>query len=347
MSLLLEVEGLSCAYQDHVITRDISFSVAPGQIACLLGPSGCGKTTVLRAIAGFSSVHQGTIALGGNLISSPSATLAPEKRQMGMVFQDYALFPHLSVADNIAFGLNGLSSAEKRSRAAEMLKLVRLPDLSDRYPHELSGGQQQRVALARALAPKPKLLLMDEPFSNLDTDLRQQLSLEVRDILKQQKIAAIVVTHDQQEAFTIGDQVGILAEGSLQQWAPPQELYHQPINAMVAGFVGKGELFRGQCLTETRVETELGVLEFAEPFCLPVGKQVDLFFRPSDLRPVSGGSGAVVKSSEFLGESIRYRLQLNSGREVESLCFDASQLAVGEAVGLKVSVHRPIVFDVA
>ena len=229
MSSLLDVRSLSCGYQNQVIVSSLDFSVGEGEIACLLGPSGCGKTTVLRAVAGFSPVFGGEISLEGKTISSAEFTLVPEKRGMGMVFQDYALFPHLTVGENIRFGLGKTAGRNQKQRIVEMLDLVRLPDLSKRYPHELSGGQQQRVALARALAPQPKLLLMDEPFSNLDTDLRQQLSIEVKDILKQQGIAAIVVTHDQQEAFAIGDKVGILADGELQQWGSPQELYHHPV----------------------------------------------------------------------------------------------------------------------
>jgi len=343
MSALLSVNALQVGYQNQVIVSDLSFSVGHGEIVGLLGPSGCGKTTVLRAVAGFSPVFGGEIQLADKVISSATGTLPPEKRGMGMVFQDYALFPHLTVGENIRFGL-GKKAQNADKRINEMLDLVRLPDLSKRFPHELSGGQQQRVALARALAPKPKLLLMDEPFSNLDTDLRQQLSLEVRDILKQQEIAAIVVTHDQQEAFAIGDKVGILAHGSLQQWDTPQALYHTPSNALVAGFVGKGELFSGRCLNEFCVETELGSLEFAEPCCAKAGDEVELFIRPADLKPVVGGNGAEVRSLEFLGEATRYMLQLNNGRTIEAMAREPLNIRQGDAVGVQVAVHKPIVF---
>ncbi|MCV6587841.1 MAG: ABC transporter ATP-binding protein [Marinobacterium sp.] len=351
MEALLHVEDLSCAYDDHLIVEGVNFSVNRGEITCLLGPSGCGKTTVLRAIAGFSPVHKGCISMSGEEVSSAEHTRVPEHRKMGMVFQDYALFPHLSVSDNICFGLKGLSSTEQQARVAELLALVRLsPEQARRYPHELSGGQQQRVALARALAPKPQLLLMDEPFSNLDTDLRTQLSLEVRDILKAQGIAAIVVTHDQQEAFAISDRVGILAEQTLQQWATPRELYHEPVNAMVAGFVGKGELFTGRCETATRVQSdELGLLEFAEPFCMPEGNEVQLFIRPADLLPVeveSGSACATVLGQEFLGAATLYQLQLDSGRVIEAEARVPLSIDNGERVGVSVSVHRPIAFGI-
>lgn len=351
MESLLRVEELSCAYDDHLIVEGVSFTVNRGEIACLLGPSGCGKTTVLRAVAGFSPVRAGTVSMAGEAVSTAEYTQVPEHRQMGMVFQDYALFPHLSVSDNICFGLKGLSRSEKQARVAELLTLVRLsPEQAERFPHELSGGQQQRVALARALAPKPQLLLMDEPFSNLDSDLRTQLSLEVRDILKAQGIAAIVVTHDQQEAFAIGDKVGILADQRLQQWGAPPELYHQPVNAMVAGFVGKGELFDGYCLSANQVQTELGQLEFAEPFCLPEGKDVQLFIRPADLTPVvvdesHGHACANVVGREFLGAATVYQLELDNGRVVEAEARVPLSVDVGDRVGVAVSVHRPIAFD--
>ncbi|GGO82725.1 ABC transporter ATP-binding protein [Marinobacterium nitratireducens] len=342
---MLEVESISCAYRDSVVVRDLSFAIGVGEIACLLGPSGCGKTTVLRALAGFSRLHGGSIRVRGETISSVGFTRAPEHRQMGMVFQDYALFPHLTVAENIAFGLKDADRPQKARAVGKMLELVRLPDLSKRYPHELSGGQQQRVALARALAPKPQLLLMDEPFSNLDTELRKQLSGEVRDILKQQGIAAIVVTHDQEEAFTISDRLGVLAGGVLQQWGRAESLYYEPANPLVAGFVGKGSLFEGVCLNETCVETELGLLEFAEPFCAPSGRAVKLFIRPSDLHPGKDGSvEAEVLTREFLGGQTLYGLRLPNGRQVESEVREKVGFQPGDRVRLQVAVHRPIAF---
>jgi iron(III) transport system ATP-binding protein len=345
MSQLLEVESVSCAYQDNVVVRDLSFEVAAGEIACLLGPSGCGKTTVLRALAGFNRLRSGCIRIDGVPVSTADYVLEPEKRQMGMVFQDYALFPHLNVLENISFGLVSASRADKARIVAEALELVQLPDLSKRYPHELSGGQQQRVALARALAPRPQLLLMDEPFSNLDTELRKQLSLEVRNILKQQNIAAIVVTHDQEEAFAISDKLGILADGELQQWGRAETLYYEPVNPLVAGFVGKGSLFAGVCESATCVRTELGLLEFAEPFCSPDGSAVQLFVRPADIRPASEGTvEARVLTREFLGGMTLYTLELPNGRRVESEVREKLDYAVGEQVHLQVSVHRPIAF---
>jgi len=238
VSALLNVKQISCRYDDKVIIPDLSFSVKQGQIASLLGPSGCGKTTALRAIAGFEPVYSGEIELAGNILSTPSDTLVPEKRKVGMVFQDYALFPHLNVSDNIAFGIQDKDKTVRAEKITELLDMIKLKDYASNYPHQLSGGQQQRVALARALAPNPVILLLDEPFSNLDTELRRSLSLEVRDILKQNDITAILVTHDQTEAFTVADEIGILDDGVLQQWGKPETLRQQPANNFVANFMG-------------------------------------------------------------------------------------------------------------
>ncbi len=218
MTTQLDIHGITCRYGAKEIFANLAFKVEKGSIACLLGPSGCGKTTALRAIAGFEPVHSGRIVLDGMTLSGPGMTLPPEQRHVGMVFQDYALFPHLNVADNIAFGLQKQTRYEKERTTTELLELIRLRDSAKAYPHQLSGGQQQRVALARALAPKPKLLLLDEPFSNLDTELRRSLSLEVRAILKEYGTTAILVTHDQTEAFNVADVIGVMASGKLLQW---------------------------------------------------------------------------------------------------------------------------------
>jgi iron(III) transport system ATP-binding protein len=209
----LTVEGIEQAYGDNKVLSDLSFRVPAGAIGCLLGPSGCGKTTALRCIAGFEGVRAGRILVNGEVLSSPGFVVPPEKRGLGMVFQQYALFPHLDVAANVGFGLKGLSGAEKARRVAEVLEIVGLGGRSSCFPDELSGGQQQRVALARALAPRPGLLLMDEPFSSLDTGLRVRLGAEIRDILKQQGITALLVTHDQGEAFAVADEIGVMREG--------------------------------------------------------------------------------------------------------------------------------------
>ncbi len=235
---LLRVNEIACRYGDHVIIPSLSFEVTENQIACLLGPSGCGKTTALRAIAGFEPVYHGQIELAGTVISQPGYTLVPEKRKVGMVFQDYALFPHMTVKANIAFGIQDQDKAAQEVIIARLLDMIKLQAHTDYYPHQLSGGQQQRVALARALAPNPSILLMDEPFSNLDTELRRELSLEVRQILKQNQITAILVTHDRHEACNMADEIGVMKDGILQQWGEPQQLQQNPANEFVAAFLG-------------------------------------------------------------------------------------------------------------
>ena len=240
----------------------LSLVVAEGEIVALLGPSGCGKTTTLRLIAGFETPDAGTVSLRGEMVAGPGSFVPPETRGVGIVFQDYALFPHLSVEDNVGFGLDRLTRAARRARVAEVLELVGLGDFGRRYPHELSGGQQQRVAVARALAPAPALLLLDEPFSNLDADLRAQMREEIEIILRKTKTTAIFVTHDQEEAFALADRVGVLWHGRIEQLAAPETVYHHPASQFVAEFVGAADFLPG-VVTSEGIVTELGI--FGEP----------------------------------------------------------------------------------
>lgn len=239
---MLKINALSLAYGDHRVIADVSFALDKGEIGCLLGPSGCGKSSLLRAIAGFERPQSGQIWLHDRLVSDTNSQLAPEKRRIGMVFQDFALFPHLTVAQNVGFALRHERRAVRQKRVMQLLDMVGLGALGQRYSHALSGGQQQRVALARALAPRPDLLLLDEPFSGLDTELRESLAAQVRDIIKQEGITALLVTHDQHEAFAIADNIGVLHAGQLLQWDSPQGLYQRPANRTVASFVGQGTL---------------------------------------------------------------------------------------------------------
>lgn len=247
MADLLELDRIRLAYDMpqglRTVVQDLSLALPAGHIGCLLGQSGCGKTTILRAIAGFEPVRAGHIALDGTIISSESVLVAPEHRRVGMMFQDYALFPHLTAAENVAFGLRKLmNKAQRATRVKEMLDLVGLSAAADSYPHEISGGQQQRVALARALAPSPDLLLLDEPFSNLDVDTRERLAFEVRDILKSTGHTAILVTHNQAEAFAIADRIGVMNEGKVVQWDTPYNLHHHPATDFVRDFVRREAL---------------------------------------------------------------------------------------------------------
>ncbi|HEY9280918.1 MAG TPA: ABC transporter ATP-binding protein [Eoetvoesiella sp.] len=246
MSDLLKLDKISLAYDTpegvQSVVCDFSLSLQEGHIGCLLGASGCGKTTVLRSIAGFEPLRAGTISLGDTVLSSVKDQVEPEDRHVGMMFQDYALFPHLNVEKNIAFGLRRREKQQRIERVQELLELVGLEGTANRYPHELSGGQQQRVALARALAPEPDLLLLDEPFSNLDIDTRERLAFEVREILKKTGHTALLVTHNQAEAFAIADRIGIMQQGVIAQWDTPYGLHHQPANTFVADFIRREAL---------------------------------------------------------------------------------------------------------
>jgi iron(III) transport system ATP-binding protein len=241
MSELLRLDHVSLAYDTPEgripVVHDLNLALKEGHIGCLLGSSGCGKTTILRAIAGFEPLREGSIRLGDKTLSTPEYTVEPEERHVGMMFQDYALFPHLDVAGNVGFGLRRWEKSRRAARIRELLELVGLQDAAHRYPHELSGGQQQRVALARALAPEPELLLLDEPFSNLDVDTRERLAFEVRDILKKTGHTALLVTHNQAEAFAIADRIGVMANGRILQWDTPYALHHAPATPFVADFI--------------------------------------------------------------------------------------------------------------
>jgi len=243
----LQLDGVRLGYDTahgvNVVVESLTLALAHGHIGCLLGSSGCGKTTVLRAVAGFEPLLAGTIRLDGTVLSTASAQTPPERRRVGMMFQDYALFPHLSVMDNVGFGLRALKNPARSERVMEMLGVVGLTDSGEAYPHELSGGQQQRVALARALAPAPDLLLLDEPFSNLDVDTRERLAFELRDILKTTGHTALLVTHNQAEAFAIADRIGVMAPGGrIVQWDTPYNLHHHPTDDFVADFVRREAL---------------------------------------------------------------------------------------------------------
>ncbi|MCK6391966.1 MAG: ABC transporter ATP-binding protein, partial [Azonexus sp.] len=286
----LELIDVIQRYGKHTVVDGVSFTLAAGQIACLLGPSGCGKTTLLRCIAGFEDIAGGEIRLHGQRVSAMSTRIAPEKRRIGMVFQDYALFPHLTIEQNVAFGLGKVPPADASLRVRQLLATVGLSGHGNKYPHELSGGQQQRVALARALAPRPELILLDEPFSNLDVGLRERLSVEVREILKREGSTAIMVTHDQHEAFAMADEIGLMHDGRIQQWDIPYNLYHRPANRFVADFIGQGVLVAGIVGDGNSVRMELGTLISDTPVqcnesCAQCdqGCRVDVLLRPDDI----------------------------------------------------------------
>ncbi len=354
--MFLELHHLSSQYpgRAQAAVADVSFGLTAGQIGVLIGPSGCGKTTLLRAVAGLERLSMGSIVLAGNTVSTPTQSIAPEDRRIGMVFQDYALFPHLDVGQNVGFGIYDWPTAERRARVGEVLDLVGLGDVRRRYPHELSGGQQQRVALARALAPKPQLLLLDEPFSNLDVDLRERLAHEVRGILKAAGATALFVTHDQLEAFAIGDVIGVMHEGALHQWADAYTLYHRPATRFVADFIGHGvfskatvELHEEHGAVHKHVVTPLGELHdisLAELAQLPVG-QCDVLLRADDIvHDDSSPVQAQIVRKAFRGNEFLYTLKLKTGETVMAHVPSHHDHKLGEWIGIRPEVDHVVTF---
>jgi iron(III) transport system ATP-binding protein len=345
MDYILEIDRLECRYDDEIVIRDLSLRVRENTIACLLGPSGCGKTTVLKAVAGFIPVTGGEIRLRGKTVSRPGMSLPPEKRRVGMVFQDYALFPHMPVIDNVTFGLRGYSRNKRRDTARRMLQTVGLAGYDQRYPHELSGGQQQRVALARALAPRPDCILLDEPLSSLDVELRERLGTEVRDILKDQGISALMVTHDQSEAFAMGDQVGVMRDGHILQWDTPYTIYHEPADRFVADFIGQGRLLRGRLHEKDAIETDAGMIRGNRAFVWPLGSEVDVLLRPDDVVPDPDSAlRGTVTHKAFKGAEIMYRVRLGNGCELLSLFPSHLNYQVGDQVGVRIEAEHVVAF---
>ena len=325
---------------------DLNLTTYAGEILALLGPSGCGKTTALRLVAGFEHPDSGLIKINDEIMAAEGVFFPPEKRGVGMVFQEYALFPHLTVSENISFGLHKHTEKDKKTSVTTMLELVGLPEMGNRYPHELSGGQRQRIALARAMAPKPFLLLLDEPFSNLDADLRVQMREDVRVILKGLNTTAIFVTHDQEEALFMGDRVAVLNHGQVEQIGTPEEIFHAPETRFVAEFLGGSDFLPGT-ISSTGIETEVGLIE--QPVNLPVGTQVEIVVRADDVtfKPARNGKSLVL-ARNFLGVHNQYRLCLPSGYLLHALGPHTNQILPGTPVEVKIAPDHPLmVFPVA
>jgi iron(III) transport system ATP-binding protein len=345
MSMQLEVDKVSIRYEGEPVVKEVSFTLACGGIGCLLGPSGCGKTSLLRAIAGFEPVAAGAIRLHDRIVAAPGLQIPPEQRKIGMVFQDFALFPHLTVAKNVAFGLQKWNRGEREARLDELLNLVGLSAQRDAYPHQLSGGQQQRIALIRAMAPRPDILLLDEPFASLDSDMREQLAREVRAILKRDGVTAILVTHDHHEAFAMADSIGVLGEQQLRQWDTPYNIYHQPADRFVADFVGQGAMLPGTVADNGQVDTELGRLPGKlPPECKP-GCEVTVLLRPDDvIHDDESPQKLAVAERAFRGAEYLYTLLLPSGDEILCLVQSHHNHALGEKIGIRLDLEHLAVF---
>lgn len=340
------VQGLSQNFAGHQVLKAIDFDLPKGKIACLLGASGSGKTTLLRTLMGFEKLNAGCVSMEGRILDDGVRSVPAHQRGIGMVFQEPALLGHLSVAKNIAFGLHRQSKSETQARVVHLLELIGLSGLAERYPHQLSGGQQQRVALARALAPRPQLLLLDEPFASLDAHLRLQLAQDVRALLENEGVSAIMVTHDQAEAFAFADVLGVLQNGELAQWANPYDVYHQPASRAVAEFVGQGVWVHGQVVDAHTVTLPLGqyVSERAHGFAL--GATLDVLLRPDDVVHVEDASlQARVLDKSFRGSDFMYQLALPCGQTVLAQVASHHRNAVGEWIGVQLDLNHLIAFE--
>lgn len=334
---IIDFEKITIKYNNITAINNLSFDVSKNEIVALLGPSGCGKSTILRAIAGFETVDSGKILINDSIATEKRILILPEKRQIGMVFQDFALFPHLSIKQNIAFGLKGGKQIIQK-RVADLLKLIKMEAFGDRMPHEISGGQQQRVAVARALAPKPDIILLDEPFSSLDSALRTQLREEIRDIFKAENVSALIVTHDQAEAFEFADRIIVLKDGEKVQEGSPKMIYQSPVNEWCAKFVGHANFLDGE-LAQQELQRQLHFLDDKQQ----KDDACRLMVRPENVHiatELNGGLTGMVIGSSFVGESEMIKVKLNNGVvfQVKSnpLNFDH----MGKEVGLNIDNYQ-------
>ncbi len=343
MSCALSIQDLTCKYdQNTTVLESLSLEVEHGEIVCLLGASGCGKTTLLKAIAGLLPLSSGTMSLNCMTIDDGENWTPPEQRNIGMIFQDYALFPHLTVEQNVAFGLKGCSAEEKRSKVAEMLELVHLQDFGERYPHQLSGGQQQRVAIARSLAYKPDLLLLDEPFSNIDTQVRHELIGEIRKIFKKQGVTAIFVTHSREEAFAFADKMAVMNHGVIEQYGTAGELYYKPSSKFVADFLGGGSYLAAKRISESEFSTELGVVEAQAQQHIELEANCELLLRPQHVQiAATEESSVTVLEQQFMGDHCRYVIDAGGSKLLAS---SAEPLSIGQMVSVKVETHGVLAF---
>ncbi|MFV0574358.1 MAG: ABC transporter ATP-binding protein [Vibrio sp.] len=344
----LSINRITCHYDVNAepVLENLSLEVNKGEIVCLLGASGCGKTTLLKVIAGLLPISSGEISLNRKPLSNSNMNLAPEQRNIGMIFQDYALFPHLTVAQNIAFGIHHQPKSEQESIVENMLELVHLTGLGDRYPHQLSGGQQQRVAIARSLACQPDLLLLDEPFSNIDTQVRHELIRDIRDIFKQRGVTAIFVTHSREEAFAFADKMAVMHHGVIEQFGSATELYYQPSSKFVANFLGGGSYLKASKISENQFETALGSLfissERSPKKALEKGQDAEILLRPQHVhfQPDETGTTKIIEQ-QFMGDNCRYAIEVQG----EKIWGQSSlQLNIGQSVSVEMDSEGLFVF---
>ena len=330
----LSLKNVVLTHANDIILKNICFDLHLGEIGCLLGSSGCGKTSLLRAIAGFEEISSGEIRLNNKIISSDNFFMKPEQRKIGMVFQDYSLFPHLNIFDNVMFGLHNLTKENAKKRALEIIDQVGLKNKIQSMPHELSGGEQQRVSLARALAPNPSLILLDEPFSNLDSELRESLSSDLRVLLKTNQTTALLVTHDQKEAFAIADSIGVLSDGYINQWDDAYSLYNNPQNETIASFIGKGSFFDGKFNHMNEIETSIGNFPCNNDRSSNY-EIIKVFVRPENVSfNLSSNLKGKIIHKKYYGPDYLYTLTLPNNDEL--LVSSEIDFTIGEVIGFDI-----------
>ena len=341
----LSIDKAYAGYAEQSVVNGVTLNIEQGELVCLLGPSGCGKSSLLRCIAGFHALSSGTIVLGSKRLDDGTSQLPPEQRKIGMVFQDIALFPHLTVTENIEFGLFEWPSKQAKTRSEQLLTMIGLHGMGCRYPHELSGGQQQRVALARALAPKPDLLLLDEPFSGLDAALRDELIPEIADLLKQEQITTLMVSHDQAEAFAFADRVAVMNQGRLEQISQPDAIYYEPKSRFVAEFIGEGEFIKASYVDTHHVQSLFGQSRSTSDISeTPNSKEI--FIRPDDIEIVeTNGVKAQVETKRFRGGQSLLGVRLQDGQSLAVTCHAVKAPEIGDQIDLALKQHRFLVTD--
>lgn len=344
---MLNIRDLDFSINGKRIIDSLCLDLKQGSIGCLMGASGSGKTILLHCIAGFHRVDKGSIRIGQRVVSSKNVHIPPEDRRVGMMFQNYALFPHLSVEKNIGFGIRKMEKTQRRKNIDELLELVELTAHQKKYPHELSGGEQQRVALARALAPEPRLLLLDEPFSSLDTELRLQLAEETREIITARRTTALLITHEQEDAFAMADMLGIIDAGHLLQWDSSYDIYHKPISHDVATFIGMGSLLQGEIYPDGSVETVLGrfPMSAARRPNLGENRKVNVLIRPDDIvHDDASAMKAMIRKKRFRGPEFLYQLQLDNDELIYCFAPSHHNHHVGESIGIVADVEHVIIY---
>ena len=341
----LEIENISLNLDNDRILDSLSLTVKEEEIISIIGPSASGKSSLLRVIAGFENISSGKMKLNGQTVDDTSTIIEPQERNIGIIFQDLALFPHLNCAENITFGISELSSKEKIKRLDRLEKVLGIIEISKKYPHEISGGQQQRVAIARALAPQPEILLLDEPFSALDENLKEKLLADLKILLKEEKITTIVITHNIKEAFQISDKIAFLSNKKIIQFDSAYNIYHKPLTREIANFCGIGSFINGEIIDKNHVETSLGK-HFGDTTSYKIGSSIDILIRPDDIiHDDDSTKSARVIEKNFHGSDFLYKLKLNSGENI--FCYTPSHHdhALNEVIGIKSEMDHLILFN--